>query len=318
MRAAVAAALVLASTAALGQAYPSKPVRILSSGGAGGPNDTQTRGLAQQLTERLGQSFVVENRTGAGGIVAGEACVKSPPDGYTLCTFGSGAISWTPVLTHMPYDPNRDMIGVYHMGVIDSIIGVHPSVAVNTLGELITMAKAKPGSVTWGSFGLQTSGYFYVQWLRKFKGVDILIVPYKTAIQAQQALVAGEIMVNSYTAGQTLPMVKAGKVKAIAVNGDQRLPELPSVQTDEEAGFELPLIRSWFALMTTAGVPRDIVVRLNTEMNAIAKEPKYEEMYMKRLGFRGVNMDVDQFNAYLKRMRSDFEQFAKDMGLQKK
>ena len=312
------AAIALSATAALGQAYPSKPVRILSSGGAGGPNDTQTRGLAQYLTDRLGQSFVVENRTGAGGIVAGEACVKAPPDGYTLCTFGSGAISWTPVLTTMPYDPNRDMIGVYHMGIIDSIIAVHPSVPVNTLGELVAMAKAKPGQVTWAAFGLTTSSYFYVQWLRKFKGVDILVVPYKTAIQGQQALAAGEVMVNIYTAGLTLPMVKAGKVKPIAVNGDQRLPELPNVQTDEEAGFDLPLIRSWFALMTTAGVPRDIVVKLNTEMRAIAKDPKYDEMYMKRLGFRRIDMDVDQFNAYLKRMRGDFEQFARDMGLQKK
>ena len=313
-----AALLALVAGTAFAQAYPSKSVRILSSGGPGGPNDTQTRGLAQYLTDRLGQSFVVENRTGAGGIVAGEACVKSPPDGYTLCTFGSGAISWTPVLTTMPYDPNRDMTGVYYMGIIDSIIGVHPSVPVNTLGELIAMAKAKPGQVTWAAFGLTTSSYFYVQWLRKFKGVEFLVVPYKTAIQGQQALVAGEVMVNIYTAGQTLPMVKAGKVKPIAVNGDQRLPELPNVQTDEEAGFDLPLIRSWFALMTTAGVPRDIVVKLNTEMRAIAKDPKYDEMYMKRLGFRRVDMDVDQFNAYLRRMRTDFEQFAKDMGLQKK
>jgi len=300
------------------QNYPAKPIRILSSGGAGGPNDTQTRGLAQWLGERLGQSVVVENRAGAGGIVAGESCVKSPPDGYTLCSFGSGAISWMPVLTHMPYDPQKDLTGVFHMGYIDSIINVHPSVPVNNLGELVALAKAKPGQVTWASFGLTTSGYFYVQWLRRYKGLDILVVPYKSAIQSQQAVVAGEVMVNSYTAGQVLSMVKAGKVKAIAVNGANRLPELPNVQTDKEAGFDLPLVSSWFAMMAPVATPRAIAVRLNTEMTRIAADPKYDELYGKRLGFRTANMDVDQFNAYLQKGRVDFEAFAKELGLQKK
>jgi len=306
------------SSAALAQNYPFKPVRILSSGGAGGPNDTQTRGLAQFLGDRVGQPVVVENRAGAGGIVAGEACVKSPPDGYTLCTFGSGAISWTPVLNTMSYDPIKDLTGVFHMGFIDSIINAHPSVPVNSLGELVELARAKPGYVTWASFGLTTSGYFFVQWLKKYKKVDIVIVPYKSAIQSQQAVVAGEVMVNSYTAGQTLTLVKAGKVKALAVNGDGRLPELPNVQTDEEAGFNLPLIKSWFGMLAPVEIPREIAVRLNTEMNGINKDPKYADLYMKRLGFRSANMDVDQFNAYLRKGRADFEDFAKELGLKKK
>ena len=304
--------------AALAQNYPAKPVKILSSGGAGGPNDTQTRGLAQYLTERIGQSFIVENRTGAGGIVAGEACTKSPPDGYTLCTFGSAAISWTPVLTYMPYDPIKDLTGVFHMGFIDSIISAHPSVPADSLSDLIALARAKPGYVTWASFGLATSSYFYVQWLQKFKKVQILIVPYKTAIQAQQAVVSGEAMVNIYTAGQTIPMVKAGKVKALAINGDKRVAELPNVQTDEEAGFDLPLVRTWFGMLAPAATPREILERLNTAMNQVTDDPKYAELYMKRLGFRSAHMDVDQFNAFLRKSRADFEQFAKEMGLEKK
>ena len=139
--------------------------------------------VSLRLSERWNKSVVIDNRAGAGGIVAGEACVKSPPDGHTLCTFGSGAIAWQPVLTFMPYDPLKDMTGVFHMGFIDSIIGAHPSVPVNNLNELVALAKAKPGFVTWGSFGLTTSGYFFVQWIRKHKGVDITVVPYKSAIQ---------------------------------------------------------------------------------------------------------------------------------------
>ena len=129
---------------------------------------------------------------------------------------------------------------------------------------------------------------------------------------------AGEIMVNGYAAGQTLPMVKAGKVRALAVNGDGRIPEIANVRTEEEQGFDLPLVKSWFAMMAPAGLPRDIALRLNTEMNRITKDPKYADQYMLRLGFRAANMDVDQFNAYLRKMRLDFEAFAKDMGLQRK
>ncbi len=306
------------STLSQAQKFPAKPIRILSSGGAGGPNDTQTRGLAQFLSERVGQPVVVENRAGAGGIVAGEACVKSPPDGYTLCTFGSGAISWTPVLTSMPYDPLKDLTGVFHMGYIDSIINAHPSVPAGNMAELIDLARAKPGYVTWASFGLTTSGYFFVQWLKKHKKVDIVVVPYKSAIQAQQAVVSGEVMVNSYTAGQTLNLIKAGKVKPLAVNGDARLPELPNVQTDEEAGMDLPLIKSWFGMLAPAAIPKEFAMRLNTEMNAITKDPKYADQYIRRLGFRSANMDVDQFNAYLRKSRTDFEAFAREMDLKKK
>jgi tripartite-type tricarboxylate transporter receptor subunit TctC len=217
----------------------------------------------------------------------------------------------------MPYDPLKDLTGVFHMGFSDSIISAHTSVPAESLTELVALAKAKPGYITWAAFGLTTSSYFYVQWLKKFKKVDILIVPYKTAIQSQQAIVTGEAMVNSYNAGQTIPMIKGGKVKALAITGDKRLPELPNVQTTEEAGFDLPLVMTWFGMLAPAGTPRDILVRLNTEMNRILKDAKFDEMYMKRLGFRSANMDVDQFNAYLRKSRADFEEFARDLGLQK-
>jgi tripartite-type tricarboxylate transporter receptor subunit TctC len=314
---ACAAALVLA-VPALAQNYPTKPVRILSSGGPGGNNDTQTRGLAQYLGDRLGQPFVVENRTGAGGTIAGEACVKSAPDGHTLCTFGVNAISWNPVLTlNMTYDPLKDLVGVAHTGFVDSILTAHPATPFNTLSELMAVAKAKPGYVSWASFGLNTSGHFYIEWLKKFRGTEVLHVPYKTSIQAQQAVVAGEVMVNSYAAGQAMAMIKGGKVKAISVNSDNRLPELPNVQTEEEAGMDLPL-GTWFGMLAPAATPRDVVVKLNTEINRVMNEPKFVEVYMTRLGFRGSNMSVDEFNAFLKKHRQDFERFAKDMGLQKK
>lgn len=308
--------LALGTAAANAQNYPSKPVRILSSGGAGGPNDTQTRGLAQYLGERLGQNFTVENRTGAGGVIAGEACVKAAPDGYTLCTFGVNAVSWNPVLTKMPYDPIRDLVGVAHTGFIDSILSAHPSLPANSLAELIALARAKPGSVSWASFGLNSTGYFYIEWLQKFRDAKFLHVPYKTAIQSQQAVVAGETMVNIYAAGLTMPMIRAGKVKAISINSEKRSPELPDVPTESEAGISLPLA-SFFNLMAPAATPRDILVRLNTEILRIMQDPKFNDLYVKRLGFRNANMNVDEYNAFLRQHRAGFEKFARDLGLEK-
>ena len=157
-------AVLCAATAAFAQVYPSKPVRILSSGGPGGNNDTQTRGLAQYLGERLGQPFVVENRTGAGGTIAGEACAKAAADGHTLCTFGVNAITWNPVMMlKMPYDPIKDLTGVAHTGWVDSIITAHPSVPASSLSELLAYAKGRPGAVSWASFGLNTSGHYYIE-----------------------------------------------------------------------------------------------------------------------------------------------------------
>ena len=300
------------------QNFPAKPVRILSSGGPGGNNDTQTRGLAQYLGDRMGQAFVVENRTGAGGMIAGEACAKSGPDGHTLCTFGVNAITWNPALMlKMPYDPGKDLTGIAHTGFVDSILTAHPSVPANSLTELLAYAKAKPGAITWASFGLNSSGHFYTEWLRRFRDTQVVHVPYKSSILAQQAVIAGEVQVNSYAAGQAMAQIKAGKVKALSVNSDRRLPELPNVQTEGEAGMDLPL-RTWFGLLGPAGIPRDIQVKLNTEINRVMAEREFIDKFMARLGFTGTNMDVDQFAAFLRKERADFQKFATEMGLERK
>lgn len=303
---------------ALAQNYPSKPVRVLTSGGPGGNNDTQTRGLAQYLGERLGQSFVVENRTGAQGVLAGDACTKSAPDGHTLCTFGNNAITWNPVLRlNMPYDPQRDLVGVAHTGFVDSIITAHPSVPANSLTELFALAKAKPGAITWASFGVNTSGAYYTEWLKRFRGINLLHVPYKTSLQAQQATIAGEVHVNSYAAGQAMVFVKSGKVKALAVNSDKRLPELPNVQTEAEAGLDLPQLRTWFGMLAPAATPRGVLVRLNSEINKLMGEKEFADKFMTRLGFSASNFDLDEFAAFLKKTRAEFEKFAKEMGLER-
>ncbi|MFM9968184.1 MAG: Bug family tripartite tricarboxylate transporter substrate binding protein [Burkholderiales bacterium] len=300
------------------QTFPTKPVRILSSGGPGGNNDTQTRGLAQFLGDRMGQPFVVENRTGAGGMIAAEACAKATPDGHTLCTFGVNAIIWNGVLSlKLPIDMGKELIGIAHTGVVDSILTAHPSLAANSLGELMALGKAKPGAIAWASFGLNSSGHYYTEWMRKFRGLNFLHVPYKTSILAQQAVIAGEVQVNSYGAGQALTMIKSGKVKALSVNSEKRLPELPEVQTETEAGVDLPL-GTWFGMLAPTATPRETQLRLNTEINRVMTDAGFIDKFMTRLGFRGTSMSVDQFNAFLRKERNDFQKFADDMGLERK
>ena len=246
------------------QSYPAKQVRIISGVIAGGPGDTANRGAAMLLSQALGQAFTVENRLGAEGMIAGEACARSTPDGYTLCMFDGHEIALNPVIrTKMSYDPLRDMTPVMHLGFAAAAIIVHPSVAANSLQELFALAKAKPDSINWGSSGLASPSNLYIEWLKNAKGVRFHNVPYKSALQAMQAVLSGEIQVTSFVAGAVAPQVKAGKLKALAVPTTQRSPYLPDVPTFKEAGMEVEIV-TWFGLMAPTGTPREIVQRLNT------------------------------------------------------
>jgi tripartite-type tricarboxylate transporter receptor subunit TctC len=316
-RPALASAVLLAACmhAAQAQTYPSRPVRMLLSGGAGGPNDVQSRGLAQSLGQALGQPFVVENRAGAQGTLALEACARAAPDGYTLCTGATNNITYQPVLKlSLPYEPLRDLAPVAHMGFLDVAIVVNASVPANTIDELIALSKAKPGALAWASFGSNTSSFYFMEWLRIARGANFLHVPYKSSIQSQQALMAGEVQVNLYSVGPVLAQVKAGKLKALMVTADRRSPYLPDTPTAKEAGLELPL-RTWYALFSTAGTPRDIVLRLNAEANKALAEPVMVEKYMNPLGLTASGMSQEEFAAFLWRDRDAFAQLAKLIGL---
>ncbi len=256
--------MVLAACAAHAQTYPTKQVRIISGVIAGGPGDTANRGAAQVLSQALGQAFVVENRLGAEGMIAGEACARSAPDGYTLCMFDGHEIALNPVMrTKMTYDPVKDMTPVMHLGFAAAAILVHPSVPANSLKELFDLARAKPDTINWGSSGLASPGNLYIEWLKNAKGIRFHNVPYKSAVEAMRAVLAGEIDVTSFIAGASAPQVRAGKFKALAVASNERSPYLPDVPTFKEAGMDIAII-TWFGMMAPTGTPREVVQRLNT------------------------------------------------------
>jgi tripartite-type tricarboxylate transporter receptor subunit TctC len=309
-------ALALFCAGAHAQQYPAKTIRILLSGGAGGPNDVQSRGVAQWLQQAFGQPVVVDNRPGAQGQIALEACAKAAPDGYTLCTGATNNITYQPVLKlSLPYEPLRDFTPVAHLGATEAIIVVHSSVRASSLDELVAQAKAKPGALAWATFGPNTSSFYFMEWLRRARGAEFLHVPYKSSPQSQQAVVAGEVQANLYSAGQAAPLIKAGKLKGILIIADTRVPYLPDVPVTRELGIDLPL-RTWYGLFGPTGMPKDITTRLNAEVNRALTSAQFVEKMMAPVGISPTNVgSSEDLAVYMKRDREAFLQLAKLIGL---
>lgn len=309
--------LVLAAIAGLSflriasaQNYPTRAVRMLVPTGAGGPLDTVSRGLAQSLSQVFGQSIVVENRTGADGIIALDACAKSAPDGLTLCSIDSWPITLNPILhPRLPYDPDRDLAPVIHYGTLGSALTVNPSVAANSLRELFELAKAKPDSIVFATYGLASNTFFYVEWLKKVKGIPFMGVPYKSASQAIQAVLAGEAQVFAYGLGQSIGLAKAGKVKILAVAGEARSPALPDTPSFKEAGMELSM-RTWFGMFVPAATPRGIVQRLNAEIARILRTPEFKEKFFTRQGVETNPPSGESTEAFARFVKQDREMYA--------
>jgi tripartite-type tricarboxylate transporter receptor subunit TctC len=307
----VLCAALLATGLVAAQTYPSKPVRILLGTPAGGPPDVMARGTAQVLSERLGQPFIVENRVGADSMIAGEACARAAPDGHVLCVSNSLAVALNPAIrVKMPYDPLRDLAPVIHYGYAVNALLVHPSVPANTLQELFALAKARPGSISWGSYGVASPSHLYVEWLNNVKGINFLNVPYKAASLAYPAMLAGQIDVVNFNLGQALPVVKAGKAKALAVVLPKRSSLLPEVPTHTEGGLDIGVITT-FGLYAPTGTPRDIINRLNAELaNGIFKSADLRQRYLINQGLEiqsPAGESPEAFAAYLKR---EFENFS--------
>jgi tripartite-type tricarboxylate transporter receptor subunit TctC len=281
--AALLAVSALAPAELTAQAFPAKPARILVGTPAGGPGDVIGRAAAQVLGAALSQPFVVENRVGADGMIAGEACARAAPDAYTLCLADSFAVSLNPVMrADMQYDPARDLTPVAHFGFLGAAIFASPSLPASSMRELFELARAKPGSISWGSFGLASSSRLYIEWLKK-RGIVFYDVPYKAASQAWQALLAGEVQLAVFAAGAGAPFMKSGKVKALAINTPRRSAHMPNVPTFEEAGMEVNIL-TWFALFAPASTPREIVERLNAALAPLVRDAALRDKYLTPLG----------------------------------
>ena len=261
--AAIFAVAAVAPASSYGQAYPSKPIRATIGTPTGGPGDVVLRGAGLAVTNATGQGFVVENRVGVGSILSMEACARGAPDGYTLCSCDQQSLAINPYIRSKLSYPAQDMVPVILHGFLGAGIHVHPSVPANTLRELLALAKAKPNSITFGSFGPASAANLYIELWKKEQGIQFLTVPYKAASLAYPALLAGEIQAVYFAiTGAAAQNAKAGKTKTLVVMLENRTPDLPNVPTYKEAGLDVALV-TWFGLCAPPRTPRDIVQKLN-------------------------------------------------------
>jgi tripartite-type tricarboxylate transporter receptor subunit TctC len=292
--------------------YPTRTVRIIHPLGAGSPPDVVTRAIAVSLSKTMGQPFVVENRVGANGIIAMEACARAAPDGYTLCAAPISQMSTNPLLyKKLPYEPLRDFSPVALVGAITSSISVHPSLGVNSLEQLASLAKTRPGAINWGSWGVGSFSHLYLAWFESTTDTSFTHIPYKTVAQAMTALLTGEIQVLINTPRTAEPFVIENKMTMLAVIGKDRYAGLPKVPTLRESGYDQPLT-SWFGIVAPTGVSRDIVGRLNAEIGKLLSDPAFVERHLIPAAHEPLGGSPEEFAAFLRVDRTNAERVVRD------
>jgi tripartite-type tricarboxylate transporter receptor subunit TctC len=308
------AGLALAGPVAA-QAYPTKPIRIVVPFLPGGPSDFAARAASQNLQQYLGQPVIVENRAGSAGITGTDVVAKAAPDGYTLLVATVGVTVIAPFLfNNLPYDPLKDFVPITNLIAGPAVLVVHPSVPAKSVQELIALAKAKPGFLTYGSTGPGQISHLNGELFKTLAGVDILHVPYKGAAPLLPELLGGQIMMNFSTAVDGLNQVRAGKLRALAVTSLKRLSVMPDVPTMDEAGLKGYEVSNWNAIYAPAKTPRAIVDRLQRDIARAMDTPEIKE----RVAAQGniiVNNTPDEFAAFVKAEAAKWSKVIKDANI---
>jgi tripartite-type tricarboxylate transporter receptor subunit TctC len=262
--------LVVAPPMVLAQAWPSKPIRIVVPFAPGGPADLLPRLIGPKLGEVLGQPVVVENKPGAGGSIGMELVAKSPPDGYTLVIGPTGNLVVNQHLfATLPYDPMKDLAPITLIATFSNVLVVHPDVPAKSVGDLIALAKAKPGSLSYGSPGTGSQPHLGGEYLKQLAGFEIVHVPYNGTAPALRDLLGGQIQFMFSQTSAALPQIQAGKLRALGVASPNRAAQLPDVPTIAESGLPGFEAVSWYALLAPTGTPKDVVAKLHVEIAKI-------------------------------------------------
>ena len=281
------------------QAWPEKPVRIIVPFAPGGSADTLGRLVAQKLSEHLKAGFVIENRAGAGGALGSELAAKAAPDGYTLVVSGIASHVIAPLLPQgTPYDPVRDFTHIALFGGPPAVLAVNPSTEAKDLRELVALAKARPGALSYGSPGNGTQGQLVAELFKQHAGIQMVHVPYKGAAGAVTDLMAGHIQVVSTTLTTAATQIRAGRARGLAVSAPRRLPDFPEIPTYAEMGYPDLVATVWFSLSGPANLSGDIVSRLNAEVNRALELPEVRER-LKLEGIEPSPLGAREFNAFV-------------------
>ena len=307
-------AVAQTATAPGKQAYPVKPIRMVVPFPAGASSDVVGRLLAQKMAEQLGEQVIADNRAGVGGNLGIAVAAKSPPDGYTIVLGYIANLAIAPSLySKLPFDPVRDYDPVTQLASSPNVLTAHPSVPARNLKELIALAKAKPGQVSFASTGVASVGHLTGELLNSLAGMKMTHVPYKGGGQAIIDLLGGhvQVMFSGFTAA--MPHIKAGKIRALAVTGAARSPALADVPTIAEQGFPGVEATAWYGVLLPARTPRTIVTRLHDETVKALHFPDVKER-LDGLGFEIVGSTPEQFGAYIKSEIGKWEKVVKASG----
>lgn len=278
--------------------YPSHPVRIIVPFGAGGPTDVYTRAIAEELRKSLNQAFVEENKPGAGTTIGTDFVAKAAPDGYTLLMVsGTQTVNET-LYTHKPYELMRDLVPIAPLIDSDLVLVVHPSVPAKNLNELLALARARPGTLNYGSSGPGSNYHMAGELLKHLTGVDIVHVPYKGSTGMRTDILSGQIQILFDSVPTMAPMIRAGKVRALGTSGLTRSPILPDVPTIAEAGVPGFQATLWVGFMAPAGTPQPIVEKLNREITKVVTRPDIKVAWEKT-GATPVSMTQSNFKKFM-------------------
>jgi tripartite-type tricarboxylate transporter receptor subunit TctC len=274
----------LAGWSASAQTYPSRPVTVVAPYAAGGGADLIARMLAQRLTDRLGQSFVVENRLGAGGVIAATSVAKAAPDGYTLFLATSTQMAIQVTLhKKLPYDPAADFAPVALIASVPFVLVVHPSLPVQSMTDLIKLAKEKPGKLSFGSSGVGGPPHLYTELLKTMTGTEMTHIPYKGTAQAMNDVVAGHVPIIFSDLAPAIPLLKAGKLRPLGISSKVRFAGLPDVPPLAEVGVPGFDAVAWVMIVAPANTPATIVDKLHSELKSIAALPETQK-YLVSIG----------------------------------
>jgi tripartite-type tricarboxylate transporter receptor subunit TctC len=292
---------------AFAQPFPARPVRIVVPFPPGGPSDYAARIVSAKLAESLGQPVIVDNRAGAGGALGAELVARAAPDGYTLLIANTGMLTILPHLKTLVFDPQRDFTAVTDLIGGPSFLLVHPSVPARSVRELIALAKRQPGTISCASAGVGQISHMNLELLQQLAGIRLLHVPYKGTGAVTPELIGGQVMITFSTSADNLQMVKAGRVRLLAVTGKKRLPMLADTPTMAEAGVPGFDSLNWNGIVGAAHMPRAVTERLNRELVNAIKSPDVVEKVSAQGNFV-IGDTPEQFGAYI---RAESEKWAR-------
>jgi tripartite-type tricarboxylate transporter receptor subunit TctC len=307
---------ILLTTNALAQSWPTKPVRLIGPYPAGGLTDVLARGLSAEIVKVWGQTLLVENRPGASQMIGAEALAKSAPDGYTLAMMDKTPLAINPFLfSKLPYDPVKDFAPVINIVQTSQVLVAYPGLAANNLKELVELARSKPGSINYGTFGAGSITHLDSEAFAAAAGIKLTHIPYKGIAEVLPAVASGQIQIALSGIPPMLPLARQGRIKVLGAMTPQRVPVLPDVPTFAEQGYPGLVSSSWFALFAPTGTPRAIIDKIAADVGRVISQKDFDDRFITGVGLEMMNQGPDQLAATVASDRAKYQVYVKNVGV---